>query len=159
MLTVPVHAGRCSFILMLIKVKKLLLFFVIVTKPIFGFASGGLADTIDYWHVSYNDKVIGKFNVTSSDLSIIIKKVGIKPSDILSVSYGNDSPCGSCITTLYVKIRSQRIILTKNKGTFTALKVDIAKLSDIIRSSNNSAIDVFYTDEHHDRKLLKVKLE
>ena len=48
-------------------------------------------DTIDYWHISYNSKIIARY--TAFDKAPIkIKRSAIKDDDQLSVLYADDTP-------------------------------------------------------------------
>lgn len=53
------------------------------------------ADTVDYWHVYLNRQVIGRFNASSSDRSLILP-ADLKETDTLQIRYSRctGSNCG-----------------------------------------------------------------
>jgi hypothetical protein len=73
------------------KMKHVIIIFTFVLIPLSGFC-----DTLDYWHVYLNDKLIAEFNENSTNLMINIKKVELKGNAIVTVRYGSDHPCVDC---------------------------------------------------------------
>jgi hypothetical protein len=72
-------------------------------------------DTIDYWHVKYNDKTIAEYTAFDK-MPIVIKKQGIKDADMLIVEYGNDTPCYQGDRGLYILSNDKkRIAITSVK--------------------------------------------
>lgn len=158
MLIAPAHVGRWHFIYTAIKMRSLLLFaiaVVVLSLP----ASAAKVDTLDYWHVFYNNRVVGKFNQTSANRQIVIKKIDFKPADLLSVNYGNDAPCKDCLVGLYVKGETSKIKLAGAKGTFAALKVSVKSIISVMKTLDKNTIQVFYYDRYRDIPIFEIKLE
>jgi hypothetical protein len=120
-------------------------------------------DTIDYWHVYYNNTMIGDFTQLSSSRKVNLNEKNIKPGDSIIVKYFRDTPCFDCSTLLVVGDESKRSVLTKcGKGTLTPLSVHLAELLEFKkRNKNNSFFEIFYFEEGRAEKmlLLIVKIE
>jgi hypothetical protein len=76
---------------------KILITLGLLMLPLIGFC-----DTIDFWHIYYNNIVIAKFNSVSQDLKIEIDRSKIKDEDTLAVRHGDDTPCIDCKSVLFV---------------------------------------------------------
>src|SRR5258708_2858726 len=84
------------------------------------------ADTVDYWHVYYNKKLLARFNQTNKNHSISINKSQVKNDDKLYIEYGNDTPCSDCETGLYILNEDKhKVVIATGKGTFNKLSVAI----------------------------------
>ena|SRR5258708_40250395 len=107
------------------------------------------ADTIDFWHIYYNHKIIARFNGNLENRVVTIEKSKIKPNDILSVDYGNDSP-GDDIIGVYVKagfLKKTKLIEGKaNFSLMNKLDIPVVKILEILKSSNQKTIDLYYYD-------------
>jgi hypothetical protein len=116
-----------------------------------------MADTTDYWHVFYNNKVLVKYPVWPNNPRIVIKAANVGENDTLSVMYGDDTPCRECIIGLYVldEDRKKQNIIT-GIGTFTRLKVPVKKLLRLCRSLNTNTIDIYYFDPHRNTLIFRL---
>ena len=76
------------------------IFFILLT--IFGIAQIAKADTIDFWHVYYNQTKIREFNQYGTH-EIILKLDSLKSGDSITVKYFRDTPCFDCATYLTVE--------------------------------------------------------
>jgi len=107
----------------------ILFFFLIISL-------NGFCDTLDYWHVYINDKLVAEFNENSKDLKINIKKTELKGNDIITARYGSDYPCVDCYYGLTVFADFKR------KAPEVETKEHFGKLS----ISFNSLLDIQKTD-------------
>ena len=138
------------------------LFLLLSVLP-FSLSAKTKIDTIDFWHVYYNHKIIGQFNQVSEDPVIIIKKAKIQPNDILSIEYGNDAP-GDDIIGVYVKDGLlKKIKLAQGKANFSftnRLNIPVAKILDISKRLNRKTLDFYYYNlPRRDQFIFRLKLE
>ena len=110
----------------------------------------GFCDTIDYWHVYINDKLVAEFNENSKDLTINIKKTELKENDIITVRYGTDHPCLDCLYGLTViadfKLKAPEV---ETKEHFGKLSIPFKDLLDIQKTDG---INKFYFN-YYERKI------
>jgi hypothetical protein len=113
----------------------------------------GFCDTLDYWHVYINDKLVAEFNENSKDLTIEIKKTELKVNDIITVRYGTDHPCVACFYGLTV------IADFKRKAPEVETKEHFGKLSipfkDLLDIQKTDGIDKFYFN-YYERKISEI---
>ena len=113
----------------------ILFFFLIISI-------NGFCDTIDYWHVYINEKLVGEFNENSKEMTINVKKTELKGNDIITVRYGTDNPCVDCIYGLTV------IADFKRKAPEVKTKEHFGKLSilfkDLLDIQKTDGINKFY---------------
>jgi hypothetical protein len=104
------------------------------------------ADTIDYYHIYYNNILIN--NNSSDSGAISFKKVEIKESDSLSVKYWTDTPCASCRfylvaideNNIYVKV-------TSNIGQGSPLTISMKDILDWSAQNNVDYFNIYYYEE------------
>lgn len=107
------------------------------------------ADTIDYWHVYYNDVKIYEFNQHFQG-TVKLKLNTIKSTDSLSVSYFNDTPCHSC--TKYLVFEAPGIEPIKsNKVKGKLVKIAIRELSQL--NEGQKEYNVYYLERHPGEEL------
>jgi hypothetical protein len=117
-------------------------------------------DTIDFWHVYYNKTKIKELNGLEIK-QIMLKKKNIKPSDILTIKYFNDTPCSDCATFIVIKDKKNNIIIKKNgKGTSKPISIQLEQLV----LSKKEEFDVFYSEKKTKNQqkifpIFKIKLE
>ncbi len=125
------------------KQRTILFFFLIISL-------NGFCDTLDYWHVYINDKLVAEFNENSKDLTINIKKTELKGNDIITVRYGTDHPCVDCLYGLTV------IADFKRKAPEVETKEHFGKLSipfkDLLDIQKTDGINKFYFN-YYERKI------
>ncbi|MBK7109536.1 MAG: hypothetical protein IPH61_10530 [Bacteroidetes bacterium] len=125
-------------------------------------SSNGFCDTLDYWHVYINDKVVAKFNENSKDLTINIKKTELKVNDIITVRYGNDHPCINCFYGLTVIGDFKRKEPgAETKEHFGKLSIQFKDLLDIQRTDGINRFSFNYyertnNENHNSGRLLFV---
>jgi len=91
------------------------------------------ADTIDYWHIYYNDVKIKEFNLNSSEeiKEITLKIDDIKPTDILTIRYFRDTRYNKCETIVEFE-DSSNFVVTKgvcmDTGEGEPIKISIVSL-------------------------------
>ena len=112
-------------------------------------------DTTDYWHIKINNVTVAKMDETSIYPSIQFDIKTINTSNILSIIYGNDTPCYDCITTLYiVNDHNKKEILAKGKGTFNPLNVPLLIIKQISKRLGRKSLNVYYTDNFKRNRLI-----
>lgn len=94
------------------------------------------SDTIDYWHVSYNDSVIARYNEFSKDLVLRLSVDQIRETDSLRIHMGSCVDCPMCtydlhvVSSLHRMIASQRLNIRRSDFVFS--------LWDFIHHDNNA---------------------
>ena len=101
---------------------------LLLTSTISGFCQ---ADTISYWHVYLDNKVIAEFSVVTENPTIEISTSDLRRNPILKVVYFRDTPCQDCRTYLTI-CNSKDEILFKIKGSGTLNKHNL-KLTRLIK--------------------------
>ena len=108
----------------------------------------GFCDTLDYWHVYYNDSVIAKFNSVSQDLEIEIDKSKIKDGDIISVRHGDDTPCVDCKFVLFVRDEKKRKLrITETDEFWGKLSFDVKDLIEFGDKNESKRYDFYYWEK------------
>jgi len=125
---------------------KILFLFIIISL-------NGFCDTIDYWHVYINDKLVAEFNENSKDLTINIKKTELKGNDIITVRYGNDHPCVDCYYGLTVFAEFKRKAPeVETKEHFGKLSIPFEDLLDIQKTDGISRFSFNYYERPNNEK-------
>ncbi|RFZ95004.1 hypothetical protein D0C36_05610 [Mucilaginibacter conchicola] len=126
----------------------------------FNVSGKAMVDTTDYWHVKIKGFQIAEFDERSPKPAITLNIDKLSPADIMTVTYGNDTPCGDCTTNLYVlDDKSQRIVLAEAKGTSAALNVSVEKLKQTATKLKKRVFQVFYTDKgKRNRSIFRLNL-
>jgi len=138
-------------------INKILITFGLLILPIIGFC-----DTLDYWHVYYNDSVIAKFNSTSQDLKIEIDRSKIKEGDTLSVRHGDDTPCINCKFVLFVRDEKKRKLrITETKEFWSKLSFGLPELLEFGDENESKRYDFYYweQDENGDKTPMTLVLQ
>lgn len=133
---------------------KILVTFILLISPIIG-----VCDTLDYWHIFYNDSIIAKFNSTSQDLKIEISKSTIKENDTLTLRYRSDTPCTNCKFVLLV--RDEKKIHLKRTETTTAwanLSFNFHELIQKGDKKKSKTYDFYYWEQSNNGKKTPIKL-
>ena len=141
-------------------IKKIILVFVIAISPL----NYVKADTIDFWHVSYNKIKIREYNQLVAIETLVLKLDSIEDNDSITVNYFRDISC-NCLAFLVLEDENQTTTLTKlRKGTFVPLTFALKELINYKNRTNKNAIEIFYTESAmrnpKDKVLLfRIKLE
>lgn len=105
------------------------------------------ADTLDYWHVKYNGKLIRKYNKTVDNNSgrvISINSKTVKTSDRITVNYGRDTPCHDCTTELLLETYTKKqFTIVSGKGTLNPLSFSVVD----VKKWGGKSFDVFYREK------------
>ena len=107
------------------------------------------ADTIDYWHVYYNNIKIKEFNGHNEVHEITIKIDKIKNGDSISVNYYRDTHCSDCITHLTIEDGKHHTISThqgKGAGEGNPLSFALKDLLEFRKKDGGSYFEIFYYD-------------
>lgn len=126
-----------------------------------GFSNPTKADTIDYWHVYYNNNKIKEYNLYSNG-EIVIKIKEVQKTDSITVLYFRDTPCSDCSNQVTV-INEQyfTVSIGKGKGTWNPIKISVF---DLIQKAEKGILNALYqegaiTNETESILLFKIKLE
>jgi len=111
-------------------------------------------DTIDYWHIFYNNKMVGKFNEVTKNPSIVIKSDEVKLNDFIKIQYGDDTPDKTISTGIYVLANQKKVILSEGKGTGTPLKITLKEIVDVADRNHCDFLDFYYFDSGKRNKLI-----
>lgn len=129
-----------------------------------GFIEMAMADTLDYWHVYYNNVKLKEFNQNGNH-DIILKLDNIQKGDSITVKYFKDTPCSDCLTYLTVEDEKHHIITTsKGKGTFNPISFALKDLISFSAASGKNYFEVYYFEGDVKRSsdkivIFKLKLE
>ena len=105
------------------------------------------ADTIDYWHVYYNDKKLKELTYYTKNV-IIIKSSDIKAKDSIRVFFYRDTPCDDCETSLIVNDNKDAwVVRTTGKGIGNMLRFSLAELLSYKNRTGKSEFQVCYFDK------------
>ena len=116
-------------------------------------------DTLDYWHVYKNDKVIAKFNSVSKDLNIKINESEIKESDTISIRYGKDTRCQNCKYILFVRDEKKRKLrITESDKYWDKLSFGLLDLTEFGQKNKSKRYDFYYWERNSDGKNQPMKL-
>ena len=131
---------------------------------IFVFFSSVKADTINYWHVYFNNTKIKEYSQYSKG-EIVFNIKDIKKIDSLTVNYFRDTPCNNCETKVTI-VNEEQFVITKGLGigTLNPIKVSVYDLLLYHLKVNKDKFEVFYEEVQstkHSVKFLifKIKLE
>ncbi len=122
---------------------------------IFGLASKAKADTIDYWHIYYNNVKIREFNSYGKN-EIVIKSDKIKNNDSLKVIYFRDTRCDNCQTMLTVDAQKDiQILKVMGTGISRPIIFSLKSLLLYKQQTGKSYFEVCYTDKENIFQALK----
>ena len=115
-----------------------------------GLSSFVKADTIDFWHVYYNNVKIQEFNEYSKG-EIHFKVKDIKKTDTLTIKYFRDTPCDNCETQVSIE-NGKHFVITKVNGigTFNPIKISVYDLLQYHLKADKEVYEVFY----HEGKII-----
>lgn len=136
--------------------KKILITLGLLMLPFIGFS-----DTLDYWHVYYNDSVIAKFNSVSQDLEIEIDRSRIKEGDTLTLRHGVDT-CINCKFVLFVRDEKKRKLRITETSEFRGkLSFGLMDLIEFGDKNESKRYDFYYweQDDSGDKTPMKLVLQ
>lgn len=121
------------------------------------------ADTIDFWHVYYNDVKIHEFNPYFRG-EVKLKLKAVKATDYLIVEYFRDTPCRSCIN--YLTVEHQEVSPLKSpegRGTGNPVKIPLSSLMKHFKDTGQREYNVYYVEKRGEEKrryfVFSLKLE
>ena len=145
-------------------VKKILLaIFIFTAATSRANTSSSPVDTIDFWHVYYNDTLIKQYNWYSSGQPLVFLRKNIKPGDHITVKYSRDTPCNDCDSYLIIEYPFFNKAVTAH-GTYTFCPLTIA-LADLVKLDSTTTapqlFNAYYQDAFNGRKvkLFELKIE
>lgn len=108
----------------------------------------GFCDTLDYWHVYYNDSLIAKFNSVSQDLKIEIDRFKIKEGDTLTFRHGDDTPCINCKFVLLVRDeKNRKLRITETDEFWGKLSFGLKDLLEFGDKNESKRYDFYYWEQ------------
>ncbi len=121
------------------------------------FSTGnGFCDTIDYYHVYYNNLKIKEFNQhhLKNPPTIEIDIDSLKNADKIIVKYWNDTPCSNCKFFIRVKDNDTKKIISENSniGQFKPLTIKLKDLLEYYAIKNKSKLEIYYF-ENNDKNI------
>ena len=116
------------------------------------------ADTIDVWHVFYNQRLIQDFNAYSAN-EIVLKMDSIQPGDSITVRYFRDTPCYDCATFLAIENEKHYVFFEhSSRGTGTPISISVDQLLAIRNKGYIRPFLVFYHEGKLERRSDKILL-
>jgi len=140
--------------------KKLLLILIISLS----FGSISMADTIDFWHIYYNNVKVQECN-GYMDYVLILKLDSINAEDSITVRYFRDTPCEDCSKYLHVRgAKTKRDFLFFSYGFIDPMIIRIKFIKEHFEKTGDTIYDVNYCDEKSvfgtkAIQIFKIKLE
>jgi hypothetical protein len=122
--------------------KKLLLSLLII----FTIVQTTKADTIDFWHVYYNNIKIGEYNQFGKN-KIVLKLDSLKNGDSITVKYFKDTRCYKCKTYLTIEDEKHQNILTSvGEGSSNPVSFYLNKLIELRKQGYKQDFKIFYLE-------------
>ena len=119
----------------------------------------GFCDTLDYWHVYYNDSVIAKFNSASQNLKIVIDQSKLKENDTLTIRHGDDTPCLNCKFFLFVKDdKNRKLRITETDLHWGKLSIGLSDLIEFGDKNQSNRYDFYYWEQEDNSDKTPMKL-
>ena len=131
---------------------------LLLTLTISGFCQ---ADTISYWHVYLNDKVIAEFSVVTENPTIDINISDLSKNPILTVVYFRDTPCQECRTYLTISNSKDKILFKiKGFGTLNKHNLKLTRLIKLYTKGKGSDYRLYFKEPpFQDQYLLTLTLK
>ena len=115
---------------------------VMITFAIFPITGN---DSIDFWQVYYNQKMIREFKDFGKN-ELKFKLDSLKGKDSITVKYFRDTPCPDCVTHLSVEDGKHRVLVaSEGKGTFNPVSFSVNKLIEL-HQQGYSYFEIFYSE-------------
>jgi hypothetical protein len=116
-------------------------------------------DTIDYWHVLYNNKTIAEYNEGDKHRVVVIKQSDVKPNDTLKVTYGMDVLDYNNKTGLYFFAKKKKKILARGESPFAPIKISVKSILAIKAYYHYKYIDIYYFDNTRNQFIFRLNTE
>lgn len=119
----------------------------------------GWCDTLDYWHIYHNEKVIAKFNALSDDLKLEIGSEDVNEEAKISIRHFDDTPCINCLSVLFVRDEKKRKLrIVETDETWGVLSLELKDLIDFGKKNGSKRYDFYYWEKDNTGKSTKMKL-
>ncbi len=105
------------------------------------------ADTIDFWHVYYNGRLIKQCNGFGT-CELTLKSKRVKSIDSLSFMYCRDTRCSECQTTISIEDK-KGISILEGKGIGTCNPIKFSVRDILAHNARGEPFLVFYNGEIH----------
>ena len=122
-------------------------------------------DTVDYWHVYYNNGKLNELNFHNETKKIVLSDTSIHTTDSLTIKYFSDAPCSSCLTTISVEDdKNHPVTMGQGKGTNNPISFSLQDIKDFSERSGIKYFELWYYEEGNPKKgrkvfLCRIKLE
>lgn len=120
-------------------------------------------DTVDFWHVFYNYKLIKQYNGYNFGDALVFKIDSIKSGDSITVKFFRDTPSSNCNAYLIVEYPIlSRALIAHGTYTFCPLTISLTDLKNFKEmASYRQMFEVYYLEDSNDNKikLFDIKLE
>ncbi|HXA00601.1 MAG TPA: hypothetical protein VNW99_01360 [Cytophagaceae bacterium] len=133
--------------------------FIIAIVFISGYTSVK-ADTIPFWSIKYNQKILKELNANSEIPEIIINKGKILARDTITISYLKDVICRDCITSLKIKDKQGKTVRVINgKGTLQPFSFKVTDLQVLGMKNLSDYFDLYYSeDKRYEIYLIRIRI-
>lgn len=112
------------------------------------FTANAFADTIDYWHVYLNDSMIANFTENSKVLDVLLYEKKIDVSDLISVKYYNDTPCGGCLRQLvYMTDKNEYFVIGLANEANAPLQIPSVLLQSTMYNLKVRSLQLYYLED------------
>ena len=129
-------------------VQFLLTVLLFVPLPAIGFANAP-TDTIDYWHVYYNEDLIEPLNLITGSTVVEIDPGKVKEGDWISVKYVTDTPCYNCTFVLTVTDeQNRRLRVTQAFQPTQKLSVRLRELIRSMKPGSSKWLDFYHWQQN-----------
>lgn len=116
-------------------------------------------DTTDWWHVSYNNKIVTEYPVYPKNPPVVINKQIFRDNDTVSITYGNDTPCWECNMGIYIfDTHKKKIILAANKRQ-ALFKLSVKDVIHLMNHYSYKETNVYYFDSRRNVFLFSLKIQ
>ncbi len=128
--------------------------FVVALFLVVGFIKQTKADTIDFWHVYYNNVEIKDYTDYGSISILTLKLDSIKLTDRITVKFFNDRPCFDCKSFLAIEgLKKKKIILAKGRGTGNPVTFTIKRLLSYKKRFRKNSFGIFYFESKYGKRV------
>jgi len=119
------------------------------------------ADTISFWHVYLDNRLINEFLETTINPIIEIKTSDLNKNTFLTVEYFRDTPCSHCPTKLIIRnLKDSLILKIDGKGTTNKLELELDRLKVISAKAKEFSYRFYFEEKpFQDQYLFKLILK
>ena len=101
------------------------------------------ADTINTWHVYYNNKKLKEYNQYNNKEKLVLKRSDFKVGDTISIKYYTDTKCHDCIGSFTVECEEKYIVGSDIIENEYLVKFSVEEIIHYLNKNNCKNV-VFY---------------